>query len=213
MRSISLLARALPLAAAPLLLQPSAAHADESEFWIELATKGDIAPGTALKIEVEQRRKAGPDEYIFGAVVDRDVAEGVTIGGGVEVHDTGGFTEVRPYQQVGYSTGILSLRTRIEERFYDDADRMALRLRQRVQLSDDIAPKLKAAGSVELLYQLRDRNDGGPQRIDQWRFNAGLTYRAAERLEVTGGYLLQLRPRPGGDTYTHVPQASLAYRF
>ena len=32
-------------------------------------------------IEVEQRRKAGPDEYIFGAVVDRDVAEGVTIGG------------------------------------------------------------------------------------------------------------------------------------
>ena len=131
----------------------------------------------------------------------------------MEVHDIGGFTEIRPYQQVGYSTGILSLRTRIEERFYDNSDRMALRLRQRVQLSDDIAPKLKAAGSIELLYQLRDRNDGGPQRIDQWRFNAGLTYRAADKLEVTGGYLLQLRPRPGGDTYTHVPQLTATYRF
>ncbi|RDS76155.1 DUF2490 domain-containing protein [Alteriqipengyuania lutimaris] len=213
MRSMSPRARVLPLAAVPLLLQPSAAFADDSEFWIELSAKGDIAPGTALKLEVEQRRKAGPGEYIVGAVVDRDMGDGFTIGGGMEVHDTGGFTEIRPYQQVGYSTGILSLRTRIEERFYDESDRMALRLRQRIQLSDDVAPKLKAAGSVELLYQLRDRNDGGPQRIDQWRFNAGLTYRAAERLEVTGGYLLQLRPRPGGDTYTHVPQASLAYRF
>lgn len=213
MQSVNRLARLSPLAAAPLLLQPTAAFADESEFWAELSAKGRIAPGTSLKLEVEQRRKTGPEEYIVGAVVDHEVGDGFSIGGGMEIHDIGGFSEVRPYQQVGYSTGILSLRTRIEERFYDDADRMALRLRQRVQLSGDVAPKLKAAGSVELLYQLRDRNDGGPQRVDQWRFNAGLTYRAAEKLEITGGYLLQLRPRTGGDTYTHVPQVSLAYRF
>lgn len=213
MQSTSHLARALPLAAATVLLQPSAALADESEFWIEAAAKGDIAPGTSIKLEVEQRRKTGPDEYIFGAVVDTKVGDGFTIGGGIEIHDIGGFSEVRPYQQVGYSTGIVSLRTRIEERFYDNSDRMALRLRQRVQVSDDIAPKLKASGSVELLYQLRSRNDGGPQRVDQLRFNAGLTYRAAENFEIGGGYLLQLRPRPGGDTYTHVPQVSAAYRF
>ena len=194
-------------------MQPSAALADESEFWIELGAKGEIAPDTTLKVEVEQRRKSGPDEYIVGAVVDRAVGDGFSIGGGMEIHDVGGFSEIRPYQQVGYSTGIISLRTRIEERFYDDSDRMALRLRQRVQLSDEIAPKLKAAASAELLYQLRSRNDGGPQRVDQWRFNAGLTYRVADELDLTGGYLLQLRPRPGGDTYTHVPQASLTYRF
>ena len=213
MNRLRLAKRLVPLAAAPLLLQPTAALADDSEFWIEVSAKGDIAPKMALKVEVEQRRKTGPDEYIVGAVVDRDVGDGFTIGGGVEIHDVGGFSEIRPYQQVGYSTGILSLRTRIEERFYDNADQMALRLRQRVQVSDEIAPKLKAAGSVELLYQLRDRRDGGPQRIDQWRFNAGLTYRVAGKVDVTGGYLLQLRPRPGGDTYTHVPQVSVAYRF
>ncbi len=213
MRPIRHPAHAFPLAAAALLLQPSAALADESEFWIELGAKGEIAPDTTLKVEVEQRRKSGPDEYIVGAVVDRAVGDGFSIGGGMEIHDVGGFSEIRPYQQVGYSTGIISLRTRIEERFYDDSDRMALRLRQRVQLSDEIAPKLKAAASAELLYQLRSRNDGGPQRVDQWRFNAGLTYRVADELDLTGGYLLQLRPRPGGDTYTHVPQASLTYRF
>ena len=171
MRSVSHSARVLPLAAVPLLLQPSAALADESEFWMELAAKGEIAPGTSLKLEVEERRKNGPNEYILGAVVDTEVGDGFSIGGGVEVHDTDGFSEIRPYQQVGYSSGILSVRTRIEERFYDRSDRMALRLRQRVQLSDEIAPRLKAAGSVELLYQLRSRNDGGPQRIDQWRLN------------------------------------------
>ena len=48
MRSVNLAARALPLAAATVLLQPSAALADESEFWIELAAKGDIAEGTSL---------------------------------------------------------------------------------------------------------------------------------------------------------------------
>lgn len=213
MRSVCHRACALPLAAAPLLLQPSAALADDSEFWIEASAKGNIDSDTSFKIEIEQRRKSGPDEYIVGAVVDREIGKGFSIGGGMEAHDIDGFTEIRPYQQVGYSTGILSLRTRIEERFYDGADRMALRLRQRVQVSDNIAPKLKAAGSAELLYQLRDRNNGGPQRIDQWRFNAGLTYRLAERVELTGGYLLQLRPRPGGDTYTHVTQASVAYRF
>ena len=204
---------AAPLAAASLLLQPSAALADDSEVWIELSAKGDIAPDTTLTVELEPRLQAGSDQYVVGAVVDRKIGKGFSIGGGIEINDTGGFTEIRPYQQVGYKTGILSLRTRIEERFFDNADQMALRLRQRVQLSDEIAPKLKAAGSVELLYQLRDRRDGGPQRVDQWRFNAGLTYRAAERFDVLGGYLLQLRPRPGGDTYTHIPQVGVAYRF
>ena len=163
MRSVSHSARVLPLAAVPLLLQPSAALADESEFWMELAAKGEIAPGTSLKLEVEERRKNGPNEYILGAVVDTEVGDGFSIGGGVEVHDTDGFSEIRPYQQVGYSSGILSLRTRIEERFYDRSDRMALRLRQRVQLSDEIAPRLKAAGSVELLYPR-----GGSARRHGW---------------------------------------------
>lgn len=213
MRPVSRLARFTPLAAAPLLLQPSVALADDTEFWIELSASGDIAERAKLTVEMEERRQRGANDYVFGAVIDRAVGEGFTIGGGVEVNDQGGFSEIRPYQQVGYSTGILSLRTRVEQRFFDDADRMGLRLRQRVQLSDQIAPKLSAAGSVELLYQLRDSERGGPQRVDQWRFDAGLTYRVAERFSITGGYMLQLRPRPGGDTYTHVPQASVAYRF
>jgi len=96
MRSVSRLARLFPLAAAPLLLQPTAALADDTEFWVELSAKGDIAPDPSFKFELEERRKDGPNEYIVGAVVDRDVGEGFSIGGGMEIHDTGGFTRSAP---------------------------------------------------------------------------------------------------------------------
>lgn len=202
------------IAVATATLQPLPALADESEFWVELSAAGEISPGVDLKLEVEERRREGANEYIVGAVADFTVDTGLEIGGGMEIHDEDGFTEIRPYQQLTYTTGALSFRSRIEERFYDDADRVAWRLRQRVQLSQTIAPKLKASGSAELLYQLQDRTDGGPQRIDQWRFNAGLRYGAAPNLNVTAGYLFQIRPRDGGNTRrTHVPQLTLTYLF
>lgn len=206
--------RILALAAAPLLLQPALAHADETEFWVELGASGEIAEGVSAKFEVEERRREGPNEYIVGAVVDFDIGNGFELGGGMEIHDEDGFSEIRPYQQLTYTTGPLELRSRIEERFYDDADQMALRLRQRAQLSQQVAPKLKAKASAELLYQLRARTEGGPERIDQWRLNAALQYRALPNLDVTAGYLYQIRPRDGGATRrTHVPQVSLTYKF
>lgn len=202
------------IAVAVAILQPCAAAADESEFWFELGASGEISPGVDLKVEAEQRRRDGPNEYIVGAVVDVTVGQGLQIGGGMEVHDTAGSTEIRPYQQLIFSTGPLSFRSRVEERFFDDGDRIGLRLRQRAQLSQTIAPRIRAIGSAELLYQLRDSNEGGPQRIDQWRLNAALRYNATPRLNVTAGYLYQIRPRPDGKTRrTHVPQIALTYLF
>ena len=84
---------------------------------------------------------------------------------------------------------------------------MALRLRQRARFRTPIAEKITGFASGELLYQLRDRNEGGPERIDQWRLNAGATAQIAPELELTGGYLFQIRPRDNGNTrHTHVSQ-------
>lgn len=206
---------AATLAVGVALLQPAAAHAatSDDELWVELSAKGKIAPGTDLKLEVETRRRDGPNEWIFGAEANHDIAERVALGGGVEVHEIDGFTEVRPYQQVTFDVGKLDFRSRIEERFFDDADQLALRFRQRARFTQPVGEATKAFASAELLYQLRDRNEGGPKRIDQWRLNAGLTHRIGD-IELTGGYLFQIRPRDGGNTrHTHVTQASLAYRF
>ena len=121
---------------------------------------------------------------------------------------------MRPYQQLTFGVGKFDFRSRIEERFYDGADRMALRLRQRARFRTPIANKVTGFASGELLYQLRDRNEGGPQRIDQWRLNAGATARITPTLDLTGGYLFQIRPRDNGNTrHTHVSQVSLFYRF
>ena len=209
-------ALAIGLAALCATLQPSAATAatSDDELWIETGVKGDIAPGTDFKFELETRRRAGPNEYIVGAEVNTDVSGALALGGGIEIHDEDGFTEIRPYQQVTLGLGRFDFRTRIEERFYDDADRMALRLRQRARFRTPIANQVTGFASAELLYQLRDRNVGGPERIDQWRLNAGATARVTPALELTGGYLFQIRPRDNGNTrHTHVSQVSLFYRF
>ena len=120
---------------------------------------------------------------------------------------------MRPYQQLTLKAGQFDFRSRIEERFYDGADRMALRFRQRARFRQKLADQTTGFLSGELLYQLRDRNEGGPERIDQWRINAGLTQRVGD-VELTGGYLFQIRPRDNGNTrHTHVAQVGLAYRF
>lgn len=206
---------ALGFAVLGLALQPTTAGAatSDEELWAELSTKGDIAEGVDLKLELETRRRDGPNEYIFGAEANFDTAPNLALGGGIEIHEIDGFTEVRPYQQLTFAAGPLDFRTRIEERFFDDADQLSLRLRQRARLRQKLAQQTTGFLSAELLYQLQDRTENGPERIDQWRFNAGLTQRVGD-IEITPAYLFQIRPRDNGATrHTHVAQIGLAYRF
>jgi len=202
-------------AAASALLQPALLHAAESdsEMWVELSALHQIAPDTNLRLEVEQRRREGADDRIAGAQVE--VASGpVALGAGLELHDAAGFTEVRPFQQVSWRLAGLTWRTRMEERVPDGADRPGLRLRQRAQFSAPLGPASVARLSAELLYQLRASEEGGPRRIDQWMFVGAVQHRIAPKLFLTAAYLLQVRPRPAGQTrHTHVPQLALAYTF
>ncbi|GMM92826.1 DUF2490 domain-containing protein [Qipengyuania sp. MTN3-11] len=209
-----ILAFAIGFAGLGASLQPTGAAAatSDDELWIETSVNGEIAPETGFKFELETRRRDGPDEYIVGAEVNTAVANGIALGGGMEIHDEDGFTEVRPYQQVTIGIGKFDLRSRIEERFYDDSDQMALRLRQRVRFRTDIGAGFGGFASGELLYQLRDRLNGGPSRIDQWRANIGATREIAPGLDLTAGYLFIIRPRDNGATsHTHVGQLSLSY--
>ena len=55
---------AIGFAALGAIMQPSAARAatSDDELWIETGIKGDIAPGTDFKLELETRRRDGPNE-------------------------------------------------------------------------------------------------------------------------------------------------------
>ena len=74
---------AIGFAALGAIMQPSAARAatSDAELWIETGIKGDIAPGTDFKLELETRRRDGPNEYILGAEFNTDVSDAVALVG------------------------------------------------------------------------------------------------------------------------------------
>jgi hypothetical protein len=132
----------------------------------------------------------------------------------MSLFQTGAVSEYRPHQQFRYTTGGLDLRTRFEQRWFDGADRVELRIRQRVQYTRAIAPRLEAFGSAEWFGIVQSRRDGGRRGTEQIRAIAGLAYQVSDRLDIAPSYLFQITPRPGRpDAISHVPQLTLNWSF
>jgi len=126
------------LAALAFAWQPSTASAQDEDvqLWQFFNLTGDLDKDTRLTIDATQRWREearGDEQQTLRVTVEQTVAEGVRIGGGAAVFEAGGATELRPHQQVVFTQGRFELRTRLEERFFDGADQVELRLRQRVQ--------------------------------------------------------------------------------
>jgi hypothetical protein len=202
-----------------LALLPHAARAadEDTQFWLSATASHAVAEGSTLSLELSQRFRsdsAGGDQQLARLTYDRQVAKGVTLGAGLAVSESGGLTEIRPHQQLTLTTGRLALRTRFEQRFYDDAGRPALRLRQRVQYALPLDKATRLTGAGELLYTLQSQQVGRDPGIDQWRANLQLQHKVNPRLELGIGYLMILAPRNGTpDRLSHVPQATLSLRL
>jgi len=105
-------------------------------------------------------------------------------------------------------------RTRLEERFFDGADRAQLRLRERLRALVPLDPKDSLDFTGELFAIVQSQTRGSPSRIDQWRLFAGVRRKLSSRLEVGGGYMLTIAPVAGGpDKLSHIPQVALALSF
>ena len=134
-------------------------------------------------------------------------------GGAAYVSTIGSADEIRPHQQLTLTFGPLTLRTRAEERFFENADRMEFRLRQRIGATIPLSQDLKAGLAGELLYTARSQNAGQSAHVDQWRAQATIVRRLGDTLEGTLGYLAILSPRNGGpDRLSHVAQVALTLR-
>jgi hypothetical protein len=123
-------------------------------------------------------------------------------------------TEIRPHQQITFVEGRFEFRTRLEERFFDGADRVELRLRQRVQYNQPLGNGWRGSVGGEWLGLLQGRNSGQGASTEQWRAQAGVAYRINDKLDVGANYWLIIAP--GGDRparYSHIPQAVLIWRF
>jgi len=209
----------LLLAALAAAWQPSIARAQDEDvqLWQVLNVTGDIGKDTRLTLDASQRwreQARGDEQQTFRVMVEQAIAKGVRIGGGGAVFEAGGNTELRPHQQITVTQGRFEARTRLEERFFDSADRVELRLRQRLQYNQPVGKGWRASVAAEWLGLLQSRNANEGASTEQWRAQAGVAYKINDRVEVGANYWLLVFPngdRP--DRITHVPQTVLTYRF
>ncbi len=210
---------ALLLAAAIAAWQPSKAHAaeEDTQFWLNAVVTGPIGSTTTLTGDASHRWRSdrtGPEQQTIRVMVDEKIAERTRIGGGVMLFDTDGSTEFRLDQQAVFNLGRIEARTRLEERFFEGADRMELRLRQRIQYTQPIADGWRAATGVEWLGTIQSRNADQGASTEQWRFQTNVTHRVSKQMEVGAIYWLVSFPRGSRpERISHIPQIAVTYRF
>jgi hypothetical protein len=212
--------RNLALIAAMLAAwQPSTARAaeEDTQFWLVGFARGKLDDDVYLTIDTSYRWRDpefGADQQTFRVSVEKALDEDVRIGGGMSLFQTGGISEYRPHQQFRYASKGLDLRTRFEQRFFDGADRVELRIRQRVQYTQPLAPQVEVFGSAEWFGIVQSRRDGGRRGTEQVRNIVGLAYQVSDRLAIAPSYMLQITPRDGRpDAISHVPQLTLNWSF
>jgi hypothetical protein len=210
---------ALLLAALIAAWQPSKAQAQDEDvqLWSIVNVTGDIGEQTKLTIDASQRWREearGGDQQTLRFNIDHTIAKGVRIGGGAMVLDASGNTELRPHQQVTFVEGNFEFRTRMEERFFDGADRVELRLRQRIQYTQTLGKGWRATLGGEWLGLLQGRNDGQGASTEQWRVQGGVAHKLNDQLDIGANYWLLEFPRGDRPNRTsHVLQTVLTYRF
>ncbi len=210
---------AMLLAATIAAWQPSKAIAQDEDLqlWQYANLTGDLDKNTRLTIDLSHRWREearGDEQQTMRFTIEQTVARGVRIGGGGAVFEAGGATELRPHQQIIFVQGRFEARTRLEERFFDAADRMELRLRQRVQYSQPLGKDWRGSVGGEWLGLLQSRNDGQGASTEQWRAQVGIAYKVSSRIELGANYWLLVFPRGDQpDRITHVPQTVVTVRF
>ena len=210
---------ALLLAASVAAWQPSKALAnpEDTQFWLVGFVRGNLDDDVFLTIDTSYRWRDpvfGADQQTFRVTVEKGLDDDVRIGGGVSFFQTGSISEFRPHQQFRYARNGLDLRTRFEQRWFEGADQVELRVRQRVQYTRPILEQVDLSGSVEWFGIIQPRRETGSRGTEQVRGIIGLAYEVSDSLTVTPGYLLQITPREGRpDAISHVPQVTLNYRF
>ena len=186
-------------------------------MWVYAVAVTDLDDATRLTFDAsarwrEVRRRDEQQTVRFN--LEHELADNPRIGGGLGVFEAGGLTEVRPHQEFTFTTGRFALRTRIEERFFDGADQMEFRFRQRVRYVLPVARRLDARLDGEFFHLVQTQFRNRDAARDQWRGRAELGWKAAPDLRVAVAYLVIYTPTPLlPDPLNHVPQVWVEYRF
>ena len=182
------------IACCALAWQPSSALAqdEDTQLWVYAIATGDVGDALELTVDASSRwreNRRGDEQQTLRFNLMKEVGEGISIGGGAGVFEAGGATELRPHQQLGLEFGAFSARSRLEQRFFDGAERMELRFRQRVRLFQPITGGIEASVDGEFLNILQTRNRGPDQARDQWRGRVTLSAELGNVFFIDSSYI------------------------
>lgn len=195
----------------------ASANAEDTQFWLVGFVRGNLTDDVYLTIDTSHRWRDpvfGADQQTFRVTVEQSLNEAIRLGGGISFFQTGPYGEIRPHQQFRFSRGGLDLRSRLEQRFFDGAEQVELRIRQRVQYTQPVATDVKLIGSVEWFGILQPREQSRKSGTEQVRGIVGAAFQLNDHLDISPSYMLQVTPRIGRpDAISHVPQLTLNYKF
>jgi hypothetical protein len=199
---------------------PASAATQESQLWMtEMAT---IAVGKADLVTIDSSQRArsdagsGGEQFLARIAIDHRIAPAVQLGGGMAYLKSEVDQELRFHQQVTLSKGIWLSRTRMEQRFFDNADTASWRLRQRVQASVplDSAKQWTAIVATELFFHLNRARASDKTGLATMRHQIGLRHPVNRHLDAQFLYMRQQNFRDGRpDVVTHVPWLTLSWRI
>lgn len=204
---------------AALVPLPAAAQTEhDAQGWLNVTVQGPIKDRLIYFAEVQPR--LGSDLSRLDALLLRP-AIGWRVSDRVSVYQ--GYVRVitpvdggrdraehRPFQQLTWTLpygrgalgtrGELQSRTRLEQRWRNDGNRMGLRLREMVRGEWALAADgtgVRAMASAELFWALRDTDWGNRAGFDQLRTFGGVELPLFGRSTAEVGYLNQLIDQPG----------------
>lgn len=202
-----------------LTSSPAIAATSETQGWATQSLIAQASSADTIQIDASQRFRSDAsngDQQTARVSIDHRIATGVQIGGGLGYFRSGPEQEMRLFQQITLNKGIWLSRSRIEQRFFDTADRASWRLRQRVQAAIplDAAKKWTLIAATELMFHLNRARPSDKTGLAVMRHQIGLRHPISRALDAQILYMRQQNFRDGRpDAVAHIPWLTLSWKI
>ncbi|HEX7873874.1 MAG TPA: DUF2490 domain-containing protein [Sphingobium sp.] len=200
-------------------LAPAAAATNETQGWLTESLVIKASDADTISLDTSQRFRrdsSNGEQQTVRVLLDHRIAPGVQIGGGIAYFHSEPEQEMRLFQQATFSKGVWVARTRIEQRFFDTADRASWRLRQRVQASLplDAAKKWTLIAATELMFHLNRARPSDKTGLAVMRNQIGLRHPISKAVDAQLLYMRQQTFRDGRpDAVAHIPWLTLSWKI
>ncbi len=208
---------ALPLI---VLAAPATAATSETQAWLSESVTIRADPTSIVTLDSSQRARAdaasGGEQFLVRGAIDHAIAPGVQLGGGLAWLKSESDQEMRLFQQATFTKGIWSARTRLEQRFFDNADTASWRLRQRVQAAVpiDSAKQWTLIAASEIMFHLNRARTSDKTGLAVMRHQIGLRHPIGKGVDAQLLYMRQQTFREArADVVAHIPWLTLSWRM